>query len=63
MTFSEKIKDLRLNSGMSQTRLADTLGVPLRTYRSWEKDGRIPMDRDVYVRLSEVLKCDVSYLI
>ena len=62
MTFADKIRDLRIKNGLSQTRLAETIGVPLRTYRSWEKDGRIPMDRDVYVRLSDALNCDVSYL-
>ena len=62
MTFAEKLKSLRKENGLSQEALSKTIEVPLRTYRSWEADGRYPKNRDIYVRLSDALGCDVSYL-
>ena len=47
---------------MSQTQLADAIGVSLRTVRGWEIEGRYPKQHDFYQRLSDVLGCDVSYL-
>ena len=53
MTFGEKIKTLRSQKKMSQTDLAKSIGVSLRTIRGWE---------ELYNKLSNSLGCDVSYL-
>ena len=51
MTFGEKVKNLRKNKGLSQTQLADAVGVSLRTVRGWEIEGRYPKKHeDVYKR-------------
>lgn len=34
------IKKLRVMCGMTQTEFSKTIGVPLRTLRSWEQDQR-----------------------
>ena len=63
MTLAEKIRDLRKNKlHMSQTELAEAIGVGMRTIRSWEVDGRYPRKRETYVKLAQVLGCEVSYL-
>ena len=62
MTFAQKVKELRKDKSLSQEALSKSIGVPLRTYRSWEADGRYPKNRDVYVKLADALGCDVSYL-
>lgn len=62
MTFAEKVRGLRREQNLSQEQLSEMIKVPLRTYRSWEADGRYPKNRDVYIRLAEALGCDVSYL-
>ena len=62
MTFGEKIKTLRAQKKMSQTDLAKSIGVSLRTIRGWEVEGRYPRDRELYNKLSNSLGCDVSYL-
>lgn len=62
MTFGEKIKTLRAQKKMSQTDLAKSIGVSLRTVRGWEVEGRYPRDRELYNKLSNSLGCDVSYL-
>ena len=55
MTFGEKVKTLRKTKDMSQTQLAQAIGVSLRTVGGWEKEGR-------YQKLADTLGCDVSYL-
>lgn len=45
--FKDKLKQARLKTGLSQAKLADALGVPLRTYESWERGLRTPA---VYVQ-------------
>lgn len=34
----------------------------MRTIRGWEIEGRFPKQRSLYMKLSEVLGCDISYL-
>ena len=40
MTFGEKVKTLRKTKDMSQTQLAQAVGVSLRKVGGWEKEGR-----------------------
>ncbi|MCC2255955.1 helix-turn-helix transcriptional regulator [Ruminococcus sp. CLA-AA-H200] len=62
MTFGEKIKNLRKKKKMSQSQLADILGVSLRTIRGWEIEGRYPKQRGQYQKLANTLECDMAYL-
>lgn len=62
MTFGEKIKTLRKSKGMSQSDLANAIGVTHRTIRGWEAEGRYPKQHDLYQKMADVFQCDVSYL-
>ena len=62
MTFGEKVKTLRKTKDMSQTQLAQVVGVSLRTVGGWEKEGRYPKQHELYQKLADTLGCDVSYL-
>ena len=62
MTFGEKVRDRRVLSGMTQTELANKIGVSLRTIRGWEAENRRPKSRELYDRLAEVLDCPLGYL-
>ena len=42
MTFSEKIKELRKNSGLSRKEVAEKLGIPYTTYSNYENGYRLP---------------------
>ena len=42
MTFAEKLKSLRKQSGMSQEKLAERLGVSRQAITKWETDAGIP---------------------
>ena len=62
MTFGEKVKTLRKTKDMSQTQLAQAIGVSLRTVGGWEKEGRYPKQHELYQKLADTLGCDISYL-
>ena len=62
MTFGEKVKSLRTTKNMSQAQLAQELGVALRTVSGWENQNRYPKKQDLYQKLSDILGCDISYL-
>ena len=62
MTFCEKVKTLRKTKDMSQTQLAQAIGVSLRTVGGWEKEGRYPKQHELYQKLADTLGCDISYL-
>lgn len=62
MTFGEKVKSLRTTKNMSQAQLAQELGVALRTVSGWENQNRYPKKHDLYQQLSDILGCDISYL-
>ena len=62
MTFGEKVKTLRKTKDMSQTQLAQAIGVSSRTVGGWEKEGRYPKQHELYQKLADTLGCDVSYL-
>ncbi len=63
MTFSEKLRRLRREKGMTQAGLAAAVGVSKRTIAGYEADGRYPKDRALYDRLADVLGCPRDYLL
>lgn len=62
MKFAEKIRQLRLQKGLSQEAVAKAIGVTRRTYISYELDGRYPKTRARYGKLAEVFGVDTNYL-
>lgn len=46
-----QLKNFRKRLGMSQNKLADTLGVPIGTLRNWEQ-GRLPVLYPGAIRLA-----------
>lgn len=60
--FSENLKILRKQKGMSQEALAMRLNVTRQTVSKWEKSLSVP-DADMLVRLSEILEVSVSSLL
>lgn len=63
MKFSEKIKELRNELNISQKELAKLLNVSHRTVTSWETDGRLPRDNDIYINLAKLFNKDISYFL
>ena len=53
MKFGEKLKYLRTEKKLTQADLAKAVGVSLRTYASYEQEGRYPRKRELYGKLAE----------
>lgn len=62
MNIGKRISELRKKKGVTQEELAKLLYVSDKTVSSWEM-GRTEPSLDLIVKLSEVLECEVSYLI
>lgn len=62
MQIHEKIKRLRQRSGMTQSELAERVGVSLRSIQNYELGLRYPK-RDILARLCTVLDVSVEYLV
>ena len=60
--FSENLKTLRKNKGLSQEELAIRLNVVRQTVSKWEKGLSVP-DADTLVRLADILEESVSVLL
>ena len=60
--FSENLKALRKQKGMTQEELASRLHVVRQTGSKWEQ-GRSETDADLLVRLAEVLETTVAVLL
>lgn len=60
--FSERLRLLRENSGMTQIEFANKLGVAATTYRNYENTSREP-NYDTLVKIASVLGVSTDYLL
>lgn len=60
--FSERLTTLREASGLSKTKMANKVGVPLSTYANWEYGYNDP-DMDRLKKVATILETTVDYLI
>lgn len=63
MKFSEKLRQSRIKSGLTQQQLADMLGVSLRTVTNYETGDRYPKKRELYKKMADILSVDVNFLL
>ena len=63
MKFSEKIKKLRREKGMTQEEVANAINISRQAYNAYEKGDVKPRTRATYDMLAKVLECDVEYLL
>lgn len=62
MEFTEKLQKLRKEKGLTQTELAEQVGVSCRCIQNYELGARYPK-RDILNRLCTVLGTRVEYLV
>ena len=60
--IGENIKELRKQTGISQEKLAEKIGVPRGTLSSWELDDSSPNPK-MLIKLKEALNCSYEELI
>lgn len=63
MKFAEKIRELRKERRLTQREVADYCGISLRTYVSYEQDGRYPRRREIYEKMAEIYRVDKNYIL
>ena len=60
--LGKKLKELRLEKGLSQKKLGELLGICNQTVSFWELGSREP-DLDMLVELSKLFDISVDYLL
>jgi transcriptional regulator with XRE-family HTH domain len=62
MTFGKKLLKVRMKQNLSQTELAEKIGVSERSIYNYEQAGVLPR-RPILIKLAEVLNVSMSYLL
>jgi bacteriophage CI repressor helix-turn-helix domain len=62
MEFSERLKDLRRQAGLTQVEVAEKLGISQQAYASWERGVKKPTQENL-VKIAHVLNVSVDYLV
>ena len=60
MTFGERIRELRTQKGLTQPQLADSIGVSVRTVKSYELGTSLPKTRETYQKLAEFFDVNIN---
>ena len=63
MDFAERLKNARLDAGLSQQQLADKSGVAMRTIQNWESGERRPSNFTKVEQIAKVLGVTTTELI
>lgn len=62
MEFSERLKKLRKDTGLTQVDVASKLGISQQAYASWERGIKKPTQENL-VRLAQILNVSVDYIV
>ena len=63
MTFGEKLKAARERANLTQTMLAESSGISLRTIQNWENGVRKPSKLESVAKVAETLKVSATDLL
>ena len=60
--FSDVLQKLRKDARLTQDQIAEVLGIPKRTYGSWERDEREP-DFEMLCKIADYFGVTTDYLL
>lgn len=60
--FAERLRELRSARGLTQTRLAELLGMPARSYNRWERGGHVP-HLGMAIKIADILQVSLDELV
>ena len=63
MTFGEKLRAARERANLTQTMLAESSGISLRTIQNWENEVRKPSKLESVAKVAETLKVSATDLL
>ena len=63
--FSQRLKRARMDEGMTQSQMAEALGIPFTTYRNYETRGAAGREPDLAMlsKIADVLGVTVDFLL
>ncbi len=59
--FTERLKELRLKKGLTQTELGEKVGVKQNTFTNWENGKREPSFENL-IKLADLLEVSLDWL-
>ena len=62
MEFSERLKKLRKDTGLTQVDVASKLGISQQAYASWERGIKKPTQENL-VKIAQILNVSIDYLV
>ena len=62
MEFSERLKKLRKDAGLTQVDVAEKLGISQPAYASWERGVKKPTQENL-VKIAQILNVSIDYLV
>lgn len=62
MQFNKRLKDIRIEKGMTQKNVFTILGISQNGYASWEQ-GRTEPNIEMIKKLCEIFDCSADYLL
>ena len=60
--FNKRLREMQMKRNLTQQRLADTIGVALRSYQCYETGTRTP-NYDLLVLIADTLDVSLDYLL
>lgn len=60
--FNKRLREMRMKRGFTQQRLADSLGIALRSYQCYETGTRTPC-YELLVLIADTLDVSLDYLL
>ena len=63
MVFKDRVKEKRLEAGLTQVELAGKAGVTTRTIQNYELGNRKPANMEVIQRIADALNTTTEYLL
>ena len=63
MVFKERLKQKRVEAGMTQVQLAQSAGVTARTIQNYELGTRKPSNMEIVQKIADVLHTTTEYLL
>lgn len=63
MVFKERLKEKRMEAGLTQVQLAEKAGVTARTIQNYELGNRKPSNMEVIQKIADVLNTTTEYLL
>lgn len=63
MVFKERLKEKRMEAGLTQVQLAEKAGVTVRTIQNYELGNRKPSNMEVIQKIADALNTTTEYLL